>query len=306
METIMNKERKNNYRLNVYLRILIVILVLLVATLSIAIALPLAKLLNLDLSELQGNGFNPSFKVLTVIILYASFQFFLIWLVMRLIHKQPMKVLGFNGPVLKPLLLGTAIGMLMQAIEYVLYSIFGSGASLNLSIPADVNIFAIIGYLLLNILFLLTLNSLKEELVFRAYPINQFDDHPNSMIFLIIMVSFVFAAVHHVLSPFNLVAFTSRFTIGLLLSFVFYKWRSIWLISGIHNGSNLLSWSIGGNYKQGGIFDFTMETLPSSNLRIVFDIALVITFILLFSYIWKREKQTNKLIFNIKHSESIT
>ncbi len=105
----MNKERKNNYRLNVYLRILIVVLVLLVATLSIAIALPLAKLLNLDLSELQGNGFNPSFKVLTVIILYASFQFFLIWLVMHLIHKKPMKVLGFNGPVLKPLLIGTVL-----------------------------------------------------------------------------------------------------------------------------------------------------------------------------------------------------
>lgn len=136
----MNKERKNNYRLNVYLRILIVVLVLLVATLSIAIALPLAKLLNLDLSELQGQGFNPTFKVLTVVILYASFQFFLIWLVMRIIHKKSMKVLGFNGPVLKPLLIGTAIGMLMQTIYYVLFYITGSGASLSFSIPADVSI----------------------------------------------------------------------------------------------------------------------------------------------------------------------
>lgn len=301
----MNKERKNNYRLNVYLRILIVVFVLLVATLSIAIALPLAKLLNLDLSELQGNGFNPSFKVLTVIILYASFQFFLIWLVMRLIHKKPMKVLGFNGPVLKPLLIGTAIGLLMQAIELVLYSMFGSGVSLNLSIPADVNILAIIGYLLLNILFLLTLNSLKEELVFRAYPIKQFDDHPNLMVLLLVMVSLIFAAVHHILSPFTLDAFTSRFTIALLLSFVFYKWRSIWLIAGIHNGLNLLANLTGGNYKLGGLFDFNLEIEPSSTLCIIIDIALAITFILLFSYLWKREKQTNKLIFNIKHSESI-
>ncbi len=302
----MNKESKNNYRLNVYLRILIVVLVLLVSTLSIAIAIPLAQLLNLDLSELQGQGFNPTFKVLTVVILYASFQFFLIWLVMRFIHKKSMKVLGFNGPILKPLLIGTAIGMLMQAIEYVLYSIFGSGASLSFSIPADVSIIRFIGYLLLNILFLLTLNSLKEELVYRAYPIAQFDDYPNLMVLLLVMVSLIFAAVHHILSPFTLEAFISRFTIALLLSFVFYRWRSIWLISGIHNGLNLLVYLTGGNYKLGGLFDFNMEIEPSSTMSIVIDIALVITFILLFSYIWKREKQTNKLIFNIKHSESIT
>ena len=302
----MNKERKNKYRLKVYLRILIVIVVLIVSVLSVAIALPLAQLLNLDLSELQGSGFNPTFKVLTVVILYASFQFFLIWLVMRFIHKKSMKVLGFNGPVLKPLLIGTAIGMLMQAIEYVLYCISGSGASLSFSIPVDVNIITFIGYLLLNILFLLTLNSLKEELVFRAYPIKQFDDHPNLMVLLLVMVSLIFAAVHHILSPFTLEAFISRFTIALLLSFVFYRWRSIWLISGIHNGLNLLVDLTSGNYKLGGLFDFNMEIEPSSTMSIVIDIALGITFILLFSYIWKREKQTNKLIFNIKHSESIT
>ena len=299
----MSKEKK--YRLKVYYRILIVLIVLLVATLSVAIALPLAKILNLDLSELQGSGFNPSFKVLTVVILYAAFQFFLILVVMRLVHKKSMKTLGFNKPILKPLLIGTAIGMLMQAVEFVLYSMFGSGVSFNLSIPADVNAFALIGYLLLNVLFLLTLNSLKEELVFRAYPIEQFNDYPKLMIPLLVLVSLVFAVVHHVIEPFTLDAFTSRFTIALLLSFVFYKWRSIWLISGVHNGLNLLVNLTGGNYKLGGLFMFNVEG-PSSTICIVIDIALAITFILLFNYIWKKEKQSKKLIFNIKHPESIT
>jgi len=300
----MNKEK--NYRLKVPFRILIVTIVLLVSTLSIVIALPLAKLLNLDLSELQGSGFNPTVKTLTVIILYAAFQFLLIWLVMRLVHKKSIKTLGFNGPILKPLLFGTAIGVLMQAIEFGLYSMFGSGASFNLSIPADVNILALIGYLLLNILFLLTLNSLKEELVFRAYPINQFDDHPNLMIPLLVLVSLLFAAVHHVLEPFTLDAFASRFSIALLLSFVFYKWRSIWLISGVHNGLNLLVNLTGGNYKLGGLFKFNVETDPSLTIRIAINIALAAAFILLFIYIWKREKQNNRLIFNIKHPEIIT
>jgi len=302
----MIKERKINYRLKVHFRTLIVIVVLIVSVLSTAIALPLAKVLNLNLSELQGSGFNPSLKVLTVVILYAAFQFLLIWLVMRFVHKKPIRTLGFNGPILKPLLWGTAIGMLMQAVEFVLYAMFGRGASFNLSIPADVSIFAIIGYLLLMVLFLLTLNSLKEELVFRTYPIEMFNDHPNLMIPLLVLVSLVFAAVHHILSPFTLDAFTSRFTIALLLSFVFYKWRSIWLISGIHNGLNLLVDLTGGNYKQGGIFDFDLKILPSSTICITIDIALAITFIILFNYIWKKEKQTNKLLFNIKHPKSLT
>ena len=295
----MNKEKK--YRLKVHFRILIVLIVMLVSVLSTVIALPLAKLLNLDLSELQGSGFNPTVKTLTVIVLYAAFQFLLIWLVMRLVHKKSIKTLGFNGPILKPLLFGTAIGVLMQAIEYGLYSMFGSGASFNLSIPADVNILALIGYLLLNILFLLTLNSLKEELVFRAYPINQFDDHPDLMIPLIVLVSLVFAAVHHVIEPFTLGAFACRFFGGLTLSFIFYRWRSIWLISGLHNGSNLVVNSCSGNYKLGGLFDFNVETDPT--IIIVISLAIAIIFILLFSYIWKREKQTNRLIFNIKHPE---
>jgi len=297
----MSKEK--NYRFKVHFRILIVLIVMLVSVLSTVIALPLAKLLNLDLSELQGSGFNPTIKTLTVIVLYASFQFLLIWLVMRLAHKKSIKTLGFNGPILKPLLFGTAIGVLMQAIMYGLYSMFSSGASFNLSIPADVNILALIGYLLLNILFLLTLNSLKEELVFRTYPIEQFDDHPNLMIPLLVLVSLVFAAVHHVLEPFTLDAFASRFSIGLLLSFVFYRWRSIWLISGVHNGLNLLSDLTGGNYKVGGLFDLNVETDPSITMRTVIYVAVAIIFILLFNYIWKREKQTNKLIFNIKHPE---
>lgn len=302
----MNKERNNNYRINVYLRILIVIVVLIVSVLSIVIALPLAELLNLELSELQGNGFNPTLKTLTVIILYASFQFFLIWLVMRLIHRKAIVVLGFRGPILFPLLIGTIIGMLWQSIEYLLQHLSGSNINIEFSIPNDVSVLTITAYLLLNVLFLLTLNSLKEELVFRTYPIEQFNDHPRLMIPLIIIVSLVFAGVHHILSSWNLADFVSRFTIALVLSFVYYRWRSIWLISGLHNGLNLLVYLTGGNYKMGGLLKLSMGNDPSQVVSIAVDFMVAIILILAFSYIWKREKKTNKLIFNIKHSESIT
>ena len=297
----MNTSKKSIYNLSVYSRILIVIFVLIASTLSIAIALPLAKFLNLDLSELQGQGFNPTFKVLTVVILYASFQFFLIWLVMRFIHQKALGSLGFKGSILVPLLIGTAFGMIWVAAEYLLLHFFSSNISIVLSIPQGVSVLTIIGYFLLNVLFLLTLNSLKEELVFRAYPISQFDDYPQLMIPIIILVSLVFASVHHILVPFALDDFVSRFTIALVLSFVFYRWRSIWLIVGIHNGLNLFEYLTGGNYQIGGLLKLAMENDPSLEVSIAIDLGLAIIFILIFNCIWKKEKQSNKMFLRIKH-----
>jgi len=290
-----------NYNLRIYLRILIVILVLIASALSVILGLFLANLLNLNPTDLQGEEFSPTIKTMTVVILYASFQFLLIWFAMRFIHKNPFKTLGFKGPILAPLLIGTTFGMIMQAVEYLLFNLFGSEISMVLGIPSEVNVITIIGYFLLLVLFLLTLNSLKEELVFRSYPIKQFDDYPQLMIPLIVLVSIAFASVHHILVPFALDDFVSRFTIALLLSFVFYRWRSIWLISGIHNGLNLIEYLTGGNYKMAGLLKLSIENTPSEAIRIGIDLILAIIFILIFNFIWNKENRHNKMFFHIKH-----
>lgn len=297
----MNTNKKSNYNLPVYLQIIIVILVLIASTLSVVIGLPLTRLMNVNPADLSGAGFIPTVKTITIVVLFAAFQFLLIWVVIRFIHRKSFGSLGFKGPILIPLLIGTAFGMVWAAIECVLLHFSGSNISIALSIPQGVSVLTMTGYLLLNVLFLLTLNSLKEELVFRAYPINQFDDYPKLMIPLIIIVSLVFALVHHILVPFALDDFVSRFTIALVLSFVYYRWRSIWLISGIHNGLNLLVYLTGGNYKMGGLLKLSMEHDPSPWISISIDLSVAIILILVFNLIWKKEKQNNNLLFNIKH-----
>ena len=297
----MSSYKKLNYNLPVYIRILIVIIVLIASTLSVVIGLPLAKLLNVNPADLSGAGFVPTFKTITIVVLFAAFQFLLIWVVMRFIHRKPLGSLGFKGPIFVPLLVGTAIGMLWASIEYLLLHVFGSNISIVLSIPQEVSFIAIIGYFLLNVLFLLTLNSLKEELVFRTYPINQFDDYPQLMIPVLIIVSLVFASVHHILVPFALDDFDSRFTIAIVLCFVFYRWRSIWLIAGLHNGLNLLEYLTGGNYKMGGLLKLSLENDPSPEISIAIDFGLAIILILIFNFIWKKENQNNKSYFKIKH-----
>jgi len=297
----MKTHEKVNYNLSVYLRILIVVFVLIASTLSVVVGLPLAKLMNVNPADLSGAGFVPTFKTITIVVLFAAFQFLLIWLVMRFIHRKAFISLGFKGPILIPLLIGTAFGMIWAATEYLLLHFTGSNISIRLSIPQEVSVITIIGYFLLNVLLLLTLNSLKEELVFRTYPINQFDDYPELMIPVLIIVSLVFASVHHILVPFALEDFVSRFTIALVLCFVFYRWRSIWLIAGLHNGLNLLEYLIGGNYKMGGLLKLSMENDPSQKVSIAIDLGLTIILIFIFNYIWKKEKQNNKMLFHINH-----
>ncbi len=289
------------YNLSVYIRIIVISLVLVISFLSILLGFPMAKLMGIDPSDFMGSNFQPTVKTLTVIVAFAATQFLLIWMVIRLIHKKSLKGLGFKGPILFPLLIGTGIGVLWQAFEYLLIHVTGGGISIALSIPNEVSVITMIAYLLLNVLFLLTLNSLKEELVFRTYPIEQFNDHPQLMIPVIVIVSLVFAAVHHILLPFQIDHFVSRFTIALVLSFVFYRWRSIWLISGLHNGLNLLNNLTSGNYKMGGLTDFTIANDPSKGMSIIIDFAVAIIFIIIFNYIWNKEKRNNKMFFKIKH-----
>ena len=300
----MDTSSESEYNLPVYVRILIVIAVLIASAMSVVIGLPLAKLMNVTPADLSGTGFIPTFKTITIVVLFAAFQFLLIWIVMRLIHRKGFCSLGFKGPILVPLLIGTVFGMIWAAAEYLLLHFLGSNIGIELSIPKGVSFLAIIGYFLLNVLFLLTLNSLKEELVYRTYPINQFDDYPKLMIPVIVLVSLVFASVHHILVPFALDDFVSRFTIALVLAFVFYRWRSIWLIAGIHNGLNLLEYLVGGNYKMGGLLKLTLENDPTTGVSIAIDLALAIIFILIFNFIWNKEKQNNKVFFHIKHPEA--
>lgn len=293
----MNK----SYNLPVYRRIIVISFVLVISFISILLGFPIAKLMGIDPSDFMGSNFQPTVKTLTVIVAFAATQFLLIWMVIRLFHKKPLKGLGFKGPILFPLLIGTGIGILWQAFAYLLIHVTGGAISIALIIPKEVSVITMISYLLLNVLFLLTLNSLKEELVFRTYPIEQFNDHPQLMIPVIVIVSLVFAAVHHILLPFQIDDFIYRFTVALVLSFVYYRWRSIWLISGLHNGLNLLNNLTSGNYKMGGLTDLTIANDPSKGMTIIIDVAVAIVIIIIFNYIWNKEKRNNKMFFKVRH-----
>jgi membrane protease YdiL (CAAX protease family) len=213
---------------------------------------------------------------------------------MRFIHRRKFLSLGFKRPFWKPFLIGSAVGIGMAVAEYSIDAIIGGNISLKWAVPAEVSMLSVIGHFLLWLLFLLTLNSLKEELVFRAYPIELFNDHPRAFIWIIIFISLLFAAIHHIIEPFRLSAFLSRFSIAIVFAYAYYRWRSIWLIVGIHNGTNFIGFLLGGMWKSGGLFDFDFTT-PSSEVIITVDLAVKLLTLVLIHYVWKKAhtKQIN-------------
>lgn len=275
------------YRLPLAPRTLLVAAVLVLAVLATLGVLPLARLLDVDPRHLQGAGFRPTVRILAIVALYAASQFLLIWLAMRLVHRRPFASLGFVGPVIRPLLVGTAAGAAIKVAEILLHVLAGRNATLGWSVPAEVPALTVAGHFLLWLLFLLTLNSVKEELVFRAYPIEQFNDRPRAALWVIVGVSLVFAAVHHVIEPFRLSAFLSRFVTALVFAYVYYRWRSIWLVSGFHNGANLPGFLLCGRWRTGGLFELDYDAAAPA-VRMAGDVLVYLAALGVIHWVWRR------------------
>jgi membrane protease YdiL (CAAX protease family) len=281
-----NDFNQSPYRFSLSVRLLIVLIVTLMAVLTTLGVLPLARLMDVDPSTLQGAGFRPNFKTMTIGILYSASQFLLIWLVMRFIHRKNFLSLGFKRLFWRFFLIGTAIGMAMAVAEIGLNSLIGGNVSIEWNVPEGTPFYTVTGYFLLWFLFLLTLNSLKEELVFRAYPIEMFNDQPKAMVWVILFASLIFAAVHHIIEPFTLSAFLSRFSIALVFCFAYYRWRSIWLIVGIHNGTNFVGFLLGGHWKSGGLFSLEYNS-PTPEIVILVDLLVKMTALGMLYFYWK-------------------
>jgi membrane protease YdiL (CAAX protease family) len=171
--------------------------------------------------------------------------------------------------------------------------LIGGNIRVSWNVPAGASSSAVAGYFVLWFFFLLTLNPLKEGLFFRAYPIEQFNNHPHAIVWVLPFVSLIFAGVHHVIEPFRISAFLSRFSVALLLAYAYYRWRSIWLVVGIHNGTNFVSFLLGAHWKSGGLFALNYES-PSPGVVIAVDPSVKLIGLALIHRAWRRGKLHKK------------
>ncbi len=295
----IGKEEKQNSKIipqKLWQRIVIVVIVMVLAYYTSFLVKPAAELLNVDLKDFNGFGFKIKAGILILTFGYAISQFLLIYLVNRFFHRRPFLDLGFRGPILKPMGIGILIGLLFTGIYYFISALIGGDFKIVWAVPHDVPVLSLILHAFFVLIFILTINSLKEELVFRAYPLEQFMDRPKAMIIIIVLVSLFFSGIHAMYLPFSLNALVHRFDIALLFSFAYYHWRSVWFISGIHTGANIIAFMFfSGKWQVGGLWMVSSsETSEILNI-ILYSVVIGITMLILYQFRPKKVS-SNKII----------
>jgi len=295
----IGKEEKQNSKIipqKLWQRIVIVVIVMVLAYYTSFLVKPAAALLNVDLEDFNGFGFKITGGVLALTFGYAISQFLLIYLVNRIFHKRPFQLLGFSGPVLKPMGIGILIGLLINGIYYGIRGFVGGNFSIAWAVPTDAPVLSVIFHTFFVLLIILTINSLKEELVFRVYPLEQFMDKPKAMTMAIVLVSLFFSGIHFMYQPASLGAFINRFVIALLFGFAYYHWRSIWFISGIHTGANIMPFMFfSGKWQVGGLWLVSFSGTTEIFQIILYSVVIGITMLILYQFRPKKVS-SNKII----------
>lgn len=189
---------------------------------------------------------------LTILISYAI-QTLIVYLAQVHIHGQPFGHLGFDAPVWSGLVLGTLGGFVVFSLPKWIACGAATEAQFKLTWPRDEAPSYVIGILTMLVIGLVA-NSLVEELVFRAYPIEQLTDTSVHAVLVILVSALLFSLVHHVIEPFNAQTFLMRFLVGVVFGELYVLTGSIWLLIGVHTGANAAALMFTGQWRVGGIF----------------------------------------------------
>lgn len=215
------------------------------------------------------------------------------------VKKDPLKSLGFNKVSIKWLLIGLvlifAITPLnsvfaewnaniklpesMREIELLMQEMQAAATSI---IEKFVNVDSISG-LILNLFMIAGLAALGEELLFRSVIQNSLINICKNAHIGIILASMIFSFIH-----FEFYGFVPRFVLGLILGYMYYYSRSIWVPMAMHfvnNGTIVFIYFL--NHK--GITNIDVDTFGKTNLTI-----LILSIIMVIALFWTAIKQFKK------------
>lgn len=215
------------------------------------------------------------------------------------VKKDPLKSLGFNKVSIKWLLIGLvlifAITPLnsafaewnaniklpesMREIELLMQEMQAAATSI---IEQFVNVDSISG-LILNLFMIAGLAALGEELLFRSVIQNSLINICKNAHIGIILASMIFSFIH-----FEFYGFVPRFVLGLILGYMYYYSRSIWVPMAMHfvnNGTIVFIYFL--NHK--GITNIDVDTFGKTNLTI-----LILSIIVVIALFWTAIKQFKK------------
>ncbi|MBU2928762.1 CPBP family intramembrane glutamic endopeptidase [Winogradskyella psychrotolerans] len=282
----MGKFRKL-YEKHLWLKIVTVIIIVL---LSVAIMLPLVKiaeLFGINIRENAGLNSKVEFGNVFFFFLFGVCSISIIWLAQKYIHKKPLSELGLQRKIWLPSLIGFIIGVTLAATRYFILIVNAENVNYTSVIPEDVSLITYIGYYLYFFFGFIFWNSFIEELGMRAYPIQKLKKHMNPHIVFTIM-GLIFTVFHFFLHDFSIGYFISLFMTSYIFSLLYYYSGSIWLVVGIHSGTNWVGFSFfGTNWELGTLCNIAISDVANWIVEYV-NVFIYITFLLLVLFLKKK------------------
>ncbi len=207
--------------------------------------------------------------------------FFVLWLFMKYVNKEPFIKLGFQTKNrLKDFIVGILIGAALMASGYVFL--------LLLEEIHFERILFDIKEIIISILFFIMV-AIAEEVMFRGYVLKNLMVSFNKYVALIVS-SILFALMHGLNPNIDLFSLTNLFLCGILLGLSYIYTKNLWFPIALHLSWNLFQTMFGfnvsgqdtysliefsiieNNMLNGGAFGF-----EGSILSIIFELAVIIS-----------------------------
>lgn len=234
--------------------VVMVLLTLAASFLSLKLVLALAARAGFSAVDFKDPSavFKPATIVVVLLVLLAPIA--LVLAAQRFVHRRKLRELGLRGPWLKPFGWGALAGVIVKlAALSAAVAVSRQARIMPVAAPAGISLW--LPYYAWY-LFTLLLNSIDEELVYRAYPIAALKGEPRLPVgAVIVAAAAIFSAMHFLIEPPDAMRFLYRFAFGIATGLLFARERTLSAIVGLHTGWNFVALSFSGiDWRLGNLF----------------------------------------------------
>jgi len=277
---------------NQWIHLLSVSGTVIVAFSMIMIGLPISKLLHFEINEMAAARFSPSWPKVALFLGLTVLYFLVIYSSQRFIHKAPFRALGFQNRMIRQALVAFLIGITINLIPFLVTILTAQNMVYGSAIPEGTPLLRVAAAYAYFFFIFLTVNSIGEELVFRCYPIEHFQDKPRTLFIVIVLVAVLFAVLHFIVREPSWRGFFMLSLTSIFYSLIYLNWRSIWVLVGIHNGMNFINLTFSENWEMGGLFTWNGDGMTGLSVYLdIYRYVLPVVGIALIFYKFRRSQR---------------
>jgi len=244
-------------------KIIIVLATLTACFFSLLAILKTSKVFNFSPKQFKDPQAILNFDTLLVVFLILTIPILLVFIVQRFIHNKPLNLIGIKKPFFLSFILFTSVGIGIKFIALLISWLYSGLPMLTPNFEVF-NFFEILPYFSW-FLITLVLGSFSEEVVYRAYPLENTKELVSPIV-LVFVFAIIFSSMHFIIEKPNLLRFLYRLSFGTLTGFIFLKQQSIAEVVGLHTGWNFGSLVINdASWQTGAMYRFS-ELIPSSEM----------------------------------------